>query len=226
LDGDVAVVPALDCRPSGGGDRGVVLGESLVTDSATLVQRGDRDPRPGGTLGLDRGAVTAVTPGPSLGDPTGDVVAGLIRGCEGTHRMVPPELLSITGAGTCSTFSFTIISPSMSSSSLLSSSSSSSFSCSVTVSGATTACFTIVPVKGTVSFVGLTMVPVNGLTMVPVKTSSVSSVSSSSFLISFCSSTTSLLGADAAAFVAGGAAGATVGSSAVTTRTSSILAFS
>ena len=49
------------------------------------------------------------------------------------------------------------------------------------------------------------------------------SVSSSSFLISFCSSTTSLLGADAAAFVAGGAAGATVGSSAVTTRTSSIL---
>ena len=135
--------------------------------------------------------------------------------------MVPPELLSITGAGTCSTFSFTIISPSMSSSSLLSSSS--SFFCSVTVSVGTTACFTIVPVKGTVPFVGLTMVPVNGLTMVPVKTSS---VSSSSFLISFCSSTTSLLGADAAAFVAGGAAGATVGSSAVTTRTSSISAFS
>tara|TARA_B110000003_G_C16572646_1_gene504927 strand:+ start:635 stop:1297 length:663 start_codon:yes stop_codon:yes gene_type:complete len=220
LDGDVAVVPALDCRPSGGGDRGVVLGESLVTDSATLVQRGDRDPRPGGTLGLDRGAVTAVTPDPSLGDPTGDVVAGLIRGCEGTRRMVPPELLSITGAGTCSTFSFTIISPSMSSSSLLSSS---SFFCSVTVSVGTTACFTIVPVKGTVPFVGLTMVPVNGLTMVPVKTSS---VYSSSFLISFCSSTTSLLGADAAAFVAGGAAGATVGSSAVTTRTSSIPACS
>ena len=193
-----------------------------MTDSATLVQRGDRDPRPGGTLGLDRGAVTAVTPDPSLGDPTGDVVAGLIRGCEGTRRMVPPELLSITGAGTCSTFSFTIISPSMSSSSLLSSSSS-SFFCSVTVSVGTTACFTIVPVKGTVPFVGLTMVPVNGLTMVPVKTSS---VSSSSFLISFCSSTTSLLGADAAAFVAGGAAGATVGSSAVTTRTSSIPAFS
>ena len=168
MDGDVAVVPALDCRPSGGGDRGVVLGESLVTDSATLVQRGDRDPRPGGTLGLDRGAVTAVTPDPSLGDPTGDVVAGLIRGCEGTRRMVPPELLSITGAGTCSTFSFTIISPSMSSSS-------SFFSCSVAVSGATTACFTIVPVKGTVPFIGLTMVPVNGLTMVPVKTSSVSS---------------------------------------------------
>ena len=216
MDGDVAVVPALDCRPSGGGDRGVVLGESLVTDSATLVQRGDRDPRPGGTLGLDRGAVTAVTPDPSLGDPTGDVVAGLIRGCEGTRRMVPPELLSITGAGTCSTFSFTIISPSMSSSS-------SFFSCSVAVSGATTACFTIVPVKGTVPFIGLTMVPVNGLTMVPVKTSS---VSSSSFLISFCSSTTSLLGADAATFVAGGAAGATVGSSAVTTRTSSIPACS
>ena len=126
-----------------------------MTDSATLVQRGDRDPRPGGTLGLDRGAVTAVTPGPSLGDPTGDVVAGLIRGCEGTRRMVPPELLSITGAGTCSTFSFTIISPSMSSSSLLSSS---SFFCSVTVFVGTTACFTIVPVKGTVSFVGLTMV--------------------------------------------------------------------
>ena len=219
MDGDVAVAPALDCRPSGGGDRGVVLGDSLVTDSATLVHRGDRDPRPGGTLGLDRGAVTAVTPDPSLGDPTGDVVAGLIRGCEGTRRMVPPELLSITGAGTCSTFSFTIISPSMSSSS-----SSSSFFCSVTVSVGTTACFTIVPVKGTVSFIGLTMVPVNGLTMVPVKTSSVSS--SSFFLISFCSSTTSLLGADAAAFVAGGAAGATVGSSAVTTRTSSILAFS
>ena len=129
--------------------------------------------------------------------------------------MVPPELLSITGAGTCSTSSFTIISPSMSSSSF--------FSCSVTVSVGFTACFTIAPVKGTVSFVGLTMVPVNGLTMVPVKTSS---VSSSSFLISFCSSTTSLLGADAAAFVAGGAAGATVGSSAVTTRTSSIPAFS
>ena len=96
--------------------------------------------------------------------------------------MVPPELLSITGAGTCSTSSFTIISPSMSSSSLLSSSSS-SFFCSVTVSVGFTACFTIVPVKGTVPFVGLTMVPVNGLTMVPVKTSSVSSSSLLNFLL-------------------------------------------